>query len=118
MEDNKISCPKCGHTFGVGEVLNTQLEVEKKKFRSAYDAKVAEFTTKITEMKHQQQIETDKLIAQRLMEEKQKMNVALRDEIQQDFQQKMGLLNEELDKKRKESFELQKVAFENEKLKN
>lgn len=111
MEDNKISCPKCGHTFGVGEVLNNQLEQERIKFRAA-------FNKKIVELEDQHRRDTEQTVNQRLAEEKRKMDGLLREEIQKDYQQKMSLLNEELDKKRKESFENQKIALENEKLKN
>jgi hypothetical protein len=111
MEDNKISCPKCGHTFGVGEVLNNQLEQEKVKFRTAFNAKISDL-----EEKHKR--ETEQIVALKIKEEKQKLDGMLREEIQKDFQQKMTLLNEELEKKRKESFDMQKVSLENEKLKN
>ena len=111
MEDNKISCPKCGHTFSVGEVLNNQLEQERVKFRAAYNKKIAELT-------EQHKKETELAINQKIAEEKRKMDGLLREEIQKDFQQKVSLLNEELEKKRKESFENQKIALENEKLKN
>jgi hypothetical protein len=111
MEDNKISCPKCGHTFGVGEVLNNQLEHERIKFRSA-------FNKKITELEEKHKKDTEEAINARISEEKKKIDGVLRDEIRKDFEQKMGLLNEELDKKRKESFDMQKVALENERLKN
>lgn len=111
MEDNKISCPKCGHTFGVGEVLNNQLEQERIKFRSA-------FNKKITELEEQHKRDTEQVVAQKLSEEKRKMDGLLREEIHKDFEQRMGLLNAELEKKRKESFDLQKITLENEKLKN
>ena len=111
MEDNKISCPKCAHTFSVGEVLNNQLEQEKIKFRAAHNKVVAEL-----EQKHK--IETEKAISVKIAEERQKLDLSLRDEIQKDFQQKVTFLNTELEKKQKESIESQKISQENEKLKN
>ncbi len=111
MEDNKISCPKCNHTFSVTEVMNSQLEQEKLKFRTAYNKAVAE-------MQQQQKIETEKLVGLKVAEERQKIDQNLREEIEKDFQQKVILLNSELDKKQKEILENQKIVLENEKLKN
>ena len=110
MEENKISCPKCLHSFNVGEVLSSQLEQEKVKFRTAYNKAVAE-------MQEQQKIETAKIVGLKVAEERQKIDLALREEIQKDFQQKVSALNTELEKQQKESLENQKIAIENQKLK-
>ena len=110
MEDNKISCPKCTHTFSVGEVYNTQLEQEKRKFREYHEKKLAE-------VQQQNKADTEKAIALKITQEKLKIDLALREEIQKDFQQKLYLLNTELEKKQKEGIENQRIALENEKLK-
>ncbi|HAR20460.1 MAG TPA: DUF2130 domain-containing protein [Cytophagales bacterium] len=111
MEENKITCVKCGHTFGVGEVLNNQLEQEKQKFRLAFDSRIAQL-----EEKHRK--DTEETVAQKLAEERKNLDGILREQIQKDFQQRLSLLNAELETKRKETSDMQKIVFENEKLKH
>jgi len=111
MEENKITCVKCGHTFGVGEVLNNQLEQEKQKFRVAFDSRIAQL-----EEKHRK--DTEEAVAQKLAEERKNLDGILREQIQKDFQQRLSLLNAELETKRKETSDMQKIVFENEKLKH
>jgi hypothetical protein len=111
MEENKITCVKCGHTFGVGEVLNNQLEQEKQKFRVAFDNRIAQL-----EEKHRK--DTEEAVAQKLAEERKNLDGMLREQIQKDFQQRLSLLNAELETKRKETSDMQKIVFENEKLKH
>ncbi|ENX9668023.1 DUF2130 domain-containing protein [Campylobacter jejuni] len=138
-QNEQIKCPSCGSFIDISTALYAQIldkakqEMlkQKKEFDDEVNAKRAEYTKALNDLKTQK-IEQEKLIneqvSQKLLLEKQKFEQELltqKQNFQKEFSEKfnkeheneMKIMQEELEKKSKELSEFLSIKAENEKLK-
>ncbi|WP_052805255.1 DUF2130 domain-containing protein [Campylobacter jejuni] len=138
-QNEQIKCPSCGSFIDISAALYAQIldkakqEMlkQKKEFDDEVNAKRAEYTKALNDLKTQK-IEQEKLIneqvSQKLLLEKQKFEQELliqKQNFQKEFSEKfnkeheneMKIMQEELEKKSKELSEFLSIKAENERLK-
>jgi hypothetical protein len=102
---NKITCPKCGHSFNAEQALAHEVEEKlKSEFNQKFKGLQADLIKKSEEEKLQfkKELETEKKLA----DEKSKAK------IREDFELQLKDFQEEIDKKKKENFELKNKEVE------
>jgi len=111
MEKNKtLSCPECGATIDIDEVLIHQLEDKvKKELEAKYSKKEKEFQKKLNDIRDEKEkIEKEKEnlrntvnkeVQDKLKREKQKLEKQLRDKIQDEQSELVKALQDELKEK-------------------
>ncbi len=102
---NKITCPKCGHSFNAEQALAHEVEEKlKSEFNQKFKGLQADLIKKSEEEKlqYKKELEAEK----KLTEEKSKAK------IREDFESQLKDFQEEIDKKKKENFELKNKEVE------
>lgn len=111
---NDITCPSCGHHFQVEQALAKDIEAKLK----------TEFTKKETELKLKEadfeakKADMNKIFLERISKEREQILKETEVDLKKRFEAQMGMMNEELEKTRKEKLDLQRVQLENERLKH
>jgi len=111
---NDITCPSCGHHFQVEQALAKDIEAKLK----------IEFTQKEAELKLKEadfeakKADMNKIFLERISKEREQIQKETESDLKKRFEAQMGMMNEELEKTRKEKLDLQRVQLENERLKH
>jgi hypothetical protein len=110
---NKIKCPKCGHEFPVGDAFLIQAE---EKIKLVYQQKINEqaegFNSQKLKLEHEREEfellkkQQDSIINTKLQERLSEEMVKIKQLTDEEYKQKITLLEDENDKKKKENFEL------------
>lgn len=102
---NKITCPKCGHSFNAEQALAHEVE---EKLRSEYNQKFKGLQAKILKEAEEKENQLKKELEQdkKLTEEK------LKNKVREDFELQLKSFQEDLDKKTKENHELKSKELE------
>lgn len=130
MSESKITCPSCGTTFnaeeaiakGLEERLTREFQEKNKKAAEQLELKNQEFLRRQMELENlrkdfeSKQEKAREEYAQRLKEDREKILIEAKSKAEKEASESIGLklkdLQESLDKKQKENFELQKKEIE------
>ncbi|MBY0427396.1 MAG: DUF2130 domain-containing protein [Cytophagales bacterium] len=111
---NDITCPSCGHHFQVEEVLAKGIEA---KYKATFAQKETELKQKEAEFEAKK-ADMNKIFLERISKEREQIMKETELDLKKRFEAQMGMMNEELEKTRKEKLDLQRVQLENERLKH
>jgi hypothetical protein len=102
---NKITCPKCGHSFNAEQVLAHEVE---EKLRAEYNQRFKGLQAKIVKEAEEKEVQLKKELEQekKLTEEK------LKNKVREDFELQLKSFQEDLDRKTKENYELKNKELE------
>jgi hypothetical protein len=102
---NKITCPKCGHSFNAEQALAHEVE---EKLRNEYNQKFKGLQAKVLKEAEEKEVQFKKELEleKKLQEEK------LKNKVREDFELQLKDFQENLDKKTKENFELKTKEIE------
>jgi len=122
--NTRIICPKCGHEFNVEDVLAQQIEEKYRiemnqsitKIQEEYAQKEEAIKQKEAGLKRQQ-ADIDKLVAEKLNSESDKVARLLKSQYEQQYEERLKTLSEEAESAKKEISELKTAKIENEQLK-
>jgi len=130
-----IKCPNCGTVIDVNEILYHQLEdelkqkniAEQKKLQAEIETKRKEYKKAFDDLKNKEEIikkqkdkfdeELKKATQLQLKVERQKLQIQLKKELQEEQNESIELLKKELEEKSNQVKELNKSKAEIEKLK-
>ncbi|HVD96614.1 MAG TPA: DUF2130 domain-containing protein [Cytophagaceae bacterium] len=102
---NKITCPKCGHSFNAEQALAHEVE---EKLRTEYNQKFKGLQLKLAQEAEEKELQLKKVLEQEkvLTEEK------LKSKVREDFELQLKSYQEDLDKKTKENLDLKNKELE------
>ncbi len=102
---NKITCPKCGHSFNAEQALAHEVE---EKLRTEFNQRFKGLQAKLAKDAEEKELQLKKELEQekKLSEEKQK------NKIREDFELQLKSFQEDLEKKTKENYELKNKELE------
>lgn len=117
--ENNIKCPKCGHEFPVGNAFLTQAE---EKIKLEYQQKIAEQAEDYNSQKLKLEVEReefeslkkqqDAIIQTKLQERLSEETIIIKKSTDEEYKQKIAMLEEENEKKKKENRELKSKELE------
>ena len=121
--NNKITCPKCGHEFELGEALSGELEAH---FKAEFEKKAAEQDKEFEKQKEQLFAEKEALrlqkekqeellqdrLAERLKTEKKAIEAKLKSKLQEEQAEQFEALQTELNEKSEQVKELNRSKAE------
>jgi flagellar biosynthesis chaperone FliJ len=127
QEANKVKCPNCGFELDVNEILYHQLDEELKqkynddlaKERKKFDQERLAVKLQLKELEDERSKmdeRVSKMVKAGLTDEKQKLQVKLKKQIEEEQAERFSDLEKELDQKSKQVKELNKSKAEIERL--
>ena len=102
---NKITCPKCGHSFNAEQALAHEVE---EKLRTEYNQKFKGLQAKVQKEAEEKEVQ----MKQQNELDKKKLEELLKTKVKEDFEQQLKSIQEDLDKKSKENFDLKGKELE------
>lgn len=122
--NTRIICPKCGHEFNVEDVLAQQIEEKYRnemnqsitKIQEEYALKENAIKQKEADLK-KQQTDIDVMVSEKLKSESDKAARLLKNQFEQQYEERLKTLSEEADSAKKEISDLKSAKIENEQLK-
>jgi hypothetical protein len=102
---NKITCPKCSHSFNAEQALADEVEA---RLRTEYNQRFKGLQTKLIKDAEDKEV----LLKKELEEEKKRTEEALKNKVKEDFELQLKSYQEEIEQRRKENFELKTKEVE------
>lgn len=102
---NKITCPKCGHSFNAEQVLAHEVE---EKLRAEYNQKFKGLQAKIAKEAE----EKEQQLKKELEQERKQTEEKLKNKVREDFELQLKSFQEDLEQKTKENKELKNKELE------
>jgi hypothetical protein len=112
-----VSCPNCGHQFGIEDAVTHKLEEKiRTEFESKASSMAAEYDKKEQQLRKKSE-DIDRQVEQKVKLEREKLSERAKESAKAEYEEQIKALSDENETRRKQLQDLKKTQTENERLK-